>query len=83
MSAIICQRSGHLAHVRLNRPDHGNRFTMDMFRSLCQILTEVDADPALRCTLITANGENFSIGVDPTDVLPAWAAGKSPFEVAT
>jgi enoyl-CoA hydratase/carnithine racemase len=80
MSAILYQRSGHLAHVRLNRPDHGNRFTMAMFRALGQILTEVDADPELRCTLVTANGAHFSLGVDPTDVLPAWTAGESPFD---
>jgi enoyl-CoA hydratase len=80
MSAIIYERSGHLAHVRLNRPDHGNRFTMEMFRTLGQILTNVDADPELRCTLVTANGAHFSVGVDPTDVLPAWTAGKSPFD---
>jgi enoyl-CoA hydratase/carnithine racemase len=80
MSAIIYERSGHLAHVRLNRPDHGNRFTMEMFSSLGRILTEVDAEPELRCTLLTANGAHFSLGVDPTDVLPAWAAGKSPFD---
>ncbi len=80
MSAIIYERSGHLAHVRLNRPDHGNRFTMEMFRTLGQILTDVDADPELRCTLVSANGAHFSVGVDPTDVLPAWTAGKSPFD---
>lgn len=80
MSAIIYERSGHLAHVRLNRGGHGNRFTMEMFRRLAEILTEVDADPELRCTLVTANGADFSVGVDPTDVLPAWTAGKSPFE---
>jgi enoyl-CoA hydratase len=80
MAPIVYERSGHLAHIRLNRPDHGNRFTMEMFKSFGQILTEVNADPEIRCTLVTANGENFSIGVEPADVLPAWAAGKSPFD---
>jgi enoyl-CoA hydratase/carnithine racemase len=32
MSAIIYERHGHLAHIRLNRADHGNRLTMEMFR---------------------------------------------------
>ena len=80
MSAVIYERHGHLAHIRLNRADHGNRFTMEMFRTFGQILTDVDAEADLRCTLVTANGAHFSVGVDPADVLPAWAAGKSPFD---
>jgi enoyl-CoA hydratase len=80
MSAIIYERHGHLAHIRLNRADHGNRFTMEMFRTFGQILTDMDAEADLRCTLVTANGAHFSVGVDPADVLPAWAAGKSPFD---
>jgi enoyl-CoA hydratase len=82
LSAILYERSGHLAHIRLNRPDHDNRFTMEMFRTFGLILTEVDADPELRCTLVTANGKDFSIGIDVPDVLPNWAAGKSPFDEA-
>lgn len=80
MPAIICERSGHLAHVRLNRPEYGNRFSTEMFRALGVLFTEFDADPEIRCTLLTANGADFSLGVDVPDVLPAWAAGKSPFE---
>src|SRR6266568_4186567 len=80
MPAVIYERSGHLAHIRLNRPDNGNRFSMEMFRALGQMFTELDADPEIRCTLLTANGEDFSLGVDVPDVLPHWAAGKSPFE---
>jgi enoyl-CoA hydratase len=76
MSAISYERHGHLAHIRLNRADHGNRLTMEMCRRFGQIPTEVDGDPDLRCTLVTANGAHFSGGVDPADVLRAWAAAK-------
>src|SRR5262245_3887655 len=70
MSSITSQRHGHLAHLTLNRPETGNRFTMEMFRSLGSALTEADRDPQVRCTLLTANGEHFAVGVDPLDVLP-------------
>ena len=80
MPAAICERLGYLAHIRLNRPDHGNRFSTEMFRTLARMFTELDADPGIRCILLTANGEDFSLGVDVPDVLPAWAAGISPFE---
>jgi enoyl-CoA hydratase/carnithine racemase len=77
---MIHERTGHLAHIRLNRPDHGNRFTQEMFSTLARMFTELDADPEIRCILLTANGEDFSLGVDVADVLPAWAASRSPFE---
>jgi enoyl-CoA hydratase len=79
MPTLIHERNGHLAHIRLNRPESGNRFTQAMFGALGGIFTELDADPEIRCILLTANGADFSLGVDAADVLPAWAAGKSPF----
>lgn len=79
MPAILCERLGHLAHVRLDRPDCGNRFSMEMFRALGELFTSLDADPDVRCILLTANGPDFSLGVDVPDVLPSWTAGKSPF----
>ena len=80
MSIAVCERLGYLAHVRLNRPDHGNRFSTEMFRALARMFTGFEVDPEIRCILLTANGADFSLGVDVPDVLPAWAAGKSPFE---
>src|ERR1700757_2412006 len=78
MPAILCERSGHLAHVTLNRAEHGNRISMEMFRALGEAFTALDADPAIRCILLTANGADFSLGVDVPDVLPSWASGNSP-----
>jgi enoyl-CoA hydratase len=80
MTTIILERNDHLAHIRLNRPEFGNRFSTEMFRALAEIFTAADADPDIRCILVTANGADFSHGVDVADVLPSWAAGKSPFE---
>jgi enoyl-CoA hydratase/carnithine racemase len=80
MATVTCERTGHLAHVRLNRPETGNRFSTEMFRALAGLFTALDADPSIRCLLLTAEGPNFSLGVDVGDVLPCWAAGKSPFE---
>jgi enoyl-CoA hydratase len=80
MRVVTCERSGHLAKIKLNRPGNGNRISMEMFRALGAMFTELDADPDIRCTLFTAAGADFSLGVDVPDVLPSWAAGKSPFE---
>src|SRR5690348_2959414 len=80
MPTVTCQTAEHLAHIRLNRPESGNRFSMEMFRELACMFTELDADPAIRCLLLTSAGADFSLGVDVPDVLPCWTAGKSPFE---
>jgi enoyl-CoA hydratase len=80
MQIVTCERSGHLAHIVLNRPETGNRISMEMFRALGALFTELDANPEIRCTLLTAAGADFSLGVDVADVLPSWAAGKNPFE---
>lgn len=79
MPTVTCERFGYFAHVRLNRPEAGNRFSMDMFRELAELFTSFETNPEIRCTLITANGADFSLGVDVADVLPCWAAGNSPF----
>jgi enoyl-CoA hydratase/carnithine racemase len=80
MPTVTCDVAGHLAHVRLNRAEHGNRFSMAMFRALAGLFTDLDADPQIRCLLLTAEGADFSLGVDVGDVLPCWTAGQSPFE---
>jgi enoyl-CoA hydratase/carnithine racemase len=76
---IACERSAHLAHVKLAREENGNRFSMEMFSGLAKLFTALDADPDVRCILLSANGADFSLGVDIPDVLPCWATGKSPF----
>jgi enoyl-CoA hydratase len=80
MHVVASECFGHLAHIRLNRPENGNRVSMEMFRALGTMFSAFDADPEIRCTLLTAAGPDFSLGVDVADVLPSWAAGKSPFE---
>jgi enoyl-CoA hydratase len=79
MPTVTCEQVGHLAHVRLNRRDTGNRFSMEMFRELGELFTGFESNPEIRCTLVTANGADFSLGVDVPDVLPGWAAGRNPF----
>jgi enoyl-CoA hydratase len=78
VSEILFERSNHLATVRLNRPETGNRLTMRMFALIAEAFTEIEADPAVRCTLMEAAGDDFSVGVDVPDVLPAWSRGQSP-----
>jgi enoyl-CoA hydratase/carnithine racemase len=50
--------------VRLNRPEQLNAISWDLFRALGVVLRDLEADPAVRCVLITGNGRAFSAGGD-------------------
>lgn len=51
--------------VTLNRPQVLNALSYDLVRELNQALQDFDADPALRCVVITGAGEKaFSAGAD-------------------
>jgi enoyl-CoA hydratase len=78
MTVITSENYGHLAHIRLNRPDQENRFTMQMTTDIGRAFTEADDDPGIRCMLVSANGADFCCGADVTDILPAWKVGKNP-----
>jgi enoyl-CoA hydratase len=52
------------AVLRLNRPEQLNPIDWDTIRELDARIDEVDANPAVRCVLITGNGRAFSAGGD-------------------
>ncbi len=69
----------HVAHVALNRPAKLNSFDLAMLRELSEAYTAFEADPGLRCLLLTAHGEHFTTGLDLAEVGPAVARGQALF----
>ncbi len=69
----------HLLVVRLNRPNKLNAFDLTMLRELSQAYTAYEADPALWCLLLLANGDHFTAGLDLAEVGPAVAKGQPLF----
>jgi enoyl-CoA hydratase/carnithine racemase len=55
---------GHLALLRLNRPDQLNAFSAGLIDGLAQALDEVDRQPDCRVIVISGNGRAFSAGGD-------------------
>ncbi len=53
---------------------------MEMFRALGRMFTELDADPDIRCILLTAKARISRSASTYRTCCRAWAAGKSPFE---
>jgi enoyl-CoA hydratase/carnithine racemase len=56
---------GQIVWVTLNRPQARNALTFAMYERIYEIAREIDADPAVRCAVITgAGGRAFAAGTD-------------------
>jgi enoyl-CoA hydratase/carnithine racemase len=53
----------HVALLEIRRPPH-NHASAEMLRELADHLTQLDADPAVRCTVLAAEGRVFCAGAD-------------------
>lgn len=53
-----------VATVTLNRPEVGNAYNAAMLDALIQGLTQLGADPAIRCLVIRGAGKHFQAGAD-------------------
>ena len=69
---ILYRKSDHIAYITLNRPDRGNALTAAMQDYIQAVWADVNADPDVRCVIITGAGEkHFSTGADVGDVASA------------
>lgn len=48
----------------LNRPERRNALSNQMFADLVELQAEVDADPSVRCLVVTGAGRGFCAGLD-------------------
>jgi enoyl-CoA hydratase len=72
MSICIVERDDqHVAVVRLNRPDKHNAFNRELDAAVSAALTELDADDAVHCVVLTGTGPAFSAGADMTEAVEA------------
>lgn len=63
---LLVEYADSIAEVCLNRPDRLNALTPDMGPSYARLLTDLDADPAVRGILVTGAGRGFCSGADLT-----------------
>ena len=63
MEALLDQR-GPAAWITLNRPRELNALSPALMASLSGMLDKVEADPAVRCLVITGAGRAFCVGAD-------------------
>lgn len=64
-------RDGHVAEMRLSRPDVANRFDPEFEAEIIAALASLAADDDVRAVLWTAEGRHFSAGGDTAMMLAA------------
>ncbi|ABS64244.1 Enoyl-CoA hydratase/isomerase [Parvibaculum lavamentivorans DS-1] len=55
---------GHIATITLNAPERMNTISGPMLNQLTKRLQEADADPEVRCVILTGAGRAFCAGLD-------------------
>lgn len=70
---------GHVVLIGLNRAAKRNAFNLQMARELAQAYTAYDADAALRCAVLYAEGDHFTAGLDLAEVGPYVQGGGQVF----
>jgi enoyl-CoA hydratase/carnithine racemase len=64
--AVLLERRGNIAYIRMNRPEVGNAVVPATMRLLCQKLDEAIEDPSVRVLILGHNGKHFLAGADFT-----------------
>ena len=66
---LLLERHGHVAVIRLNRPDKLNAMTVDMDRMMNDFTFTINNDASIRAVVLTGNGERaFCAGSDITEL---------------
>lgn len=75
--SIDVTRNGHIATVRINRPDKLNALTLAMYDDLGRAFHAIKDDDDISVVVLTGAGERaFCVGADLTESIPALASNK-------
>jgi enoyl-CoA hydratase/carnithine racemase len=64
MKYVIATYNQHIAHIKLNRPDNRNAFNDEMIQELCLTVKAWNANPEVRCIIVSGTGDSFCAGGD-------------------
>lgn len=75
--AIDLVKDGHVATIRINRPDKLNALSLAMYDDLGRAFHDVNNDAGIRAVVLTGAGDRaFCVGADLTESIPALAADR-------
>ena len=61
---VVYEKHGHVATIRLNRPERFNALNADVFSALTRAWQDFDHDPEMRVAVFTGTGRAFCAGAD-------------------
>jgi len=64
MSEVLYDVEAHVATITLNRPERLNAITLRMLDLLTEEFRRAEADPGVRCIVVTGSGRGFCAGLD-------------------
>ena len=67
MSQISSEQVGAVLLLKLNRPEKKNALTQEMYQTLATKINEAAGDFAIRCVVISSEGDSFTAGNDIND----------------
>jgi enoyl-CoA hydratase/carnithine racemase len=76
---LVASEAG-VTTITLNRPERRNAIGTQMVNELCWALSDVHADDAVRCAVVTGAGSSFCAGGDFQQMTAGAAAGELPFK---
>jgi enoyl-CoA hydratase/carnithine racemase len=68
MSEVIYEKRGHIAHIKLNRPERLNAISRSMAQQLAKTWIDFRDDNELWVAVLSGNGKSFCSGADIGDV---------------
>jgi enoyl-CoA hydratase len=76
--ALLIDRDAHVVTLTMNRPEVKNAINMEMLCRLADAWDMIDADPDIRCAILTGADGNFSSGADLDKLVTRSMAGLPP-----
>ncbi|HVK79041.1 MAG TPA: enoyl-CoA hydratase/isomerase family protein [Verrucomicrobiae bacterium] len=74
---IELQRDGHVATIRISRPEKLNALSLAMYDDLGSAFAEARDDGAIRAVVLAGAGDRaFCVGADLTESIPALTSGR-------
>ena len=65
MSLVLIERPGdRVGVIQLNRPERRNALSTEFRAEIAKAVTELDADPGIRCIVMTGDEKAFAAGAD-------------------
>lgn len=82
MGSIDFTKDGHVAIIRINRPEKLNSLTLAMYDDLGRVFQEANSDTDMHAIVLCGEGpRSFCAGADLLESIPALASGR--FDIST